>query len=81
MLLALRALVLRDLVLDFLAEREELRECLLEWALEDLPLMRPALTEVCRWRDDRACATCSGRFHPIARSARKAAGIWSTPSP
>jgi hypothetical protein len=47
--------------------------------------MRPLLTLVCRLlrelRALRDLATRSGRFHPMARSARNRDGIWSTPSP
>ena len=52
----------------------------LAFALLDLLPIRPALTEVCTrlWRER---ATRSGRFQPMARSARNLAGISSMPSP
>ena len=52
----------------------------LAFALLDLLPIRPALTEVCTrlWRER---ATRSGRFQPMARSARNLAGISSIPSP
>jgi hypothetical protein len=52
---------------------------LLDFALDLLPI-RPALTDVCV-RECRERATRSGRFQPMARSARNFAGISSIPSP
>src|SRR4051812_13854162 len=53
---------------------------LLDLALLDLLPIRPALTVVCT-RPRRTRATRSGRFQPMARSARNFAGISSMPSP
>ena len=66
-------------------------EVLLERAAEDFGVdfddfaTLPLLTLVCRLlrelRALRDLATRSGRFQPMARSARNRDGIWSTPSP
>ena len=77
-------------VADF-ADGLALEDRAVEGFVEDLAT-RPLLTVVCFFvlrvlralrepRALRARALRSGRFHPIARSARNREGIWSTPSP
>ena len=68
-----------DLAVVFECALALLDFALLDFALDLLP-MRPALTDVCV-RVCRERATRSGRFQPMARSARNFAGISSIPSP
>jgi hypothetical protein len=95
--LALADFVLAGLVVVFARAEPLLEDLVADGlraaALADLPLAdratSPLLTVVClrvlfvvrELRALRAFPVRSGRFHPMARSARKCDGIRSTPSP